>query len=95
MRDRTDHISQTVYIEDKNGHVKQFDHSFYLQSYTREARYLFLPKAALKFYKNTEAGKEPWREGDGMWIAEAGSPEIKGSLKLPLEPYNQPTFFLL
>lgn len=30
------YISQTVYIEDISGHVEQFDHSFYLQNYSRE-----------------------------------------------------------
>ncbi len=66
------HISQTVYIEDKNGHVKQFDHSFYLQSYTREAWLSVLAESGfevLQEYRSRE--KEPWREGDGMWIAEA------------------------
>jgi RimJ/RimL family protein N-acetyltransferase len=30
------YISQTFFTEDENGHTESFDHSFYLQSYTRE-----------------------------------------------------------
>lgn len=66
------YISQTVYIEDKDGRMEQFDHSFYLQSYTREAWLSALAKSGFEVrheYRNRE--KEPWSEGDGMWIAEA------------------------
>ncbi|MGI6239699.1 MAG: class I SAM-dependent methyltransferase [Christensenellales bacterium] len=31
------YISQTMYAEDENGQVESFDHSFYLQSYPRDA----------------------------------------------------------
>lgn len=31
------YIAQIFYAEDENGHIEQFDHAFYLQSYTREA----------------------------------------------------------
>jgi len=30
------YISQTFFAEDENGHIESFDHSFYLQSYSRE-----------------------------------------------------------
>lgn len=66
------YISQTVYIEDKDGRVEQFDHSFYLQSYTREAWLSALTECGFEVwheYRNRE--KEPWSEGDGMWMAEA------------------------
>ncbi|HML45822.1 MAG TPA: bifunctional GNAT family N-acetyltransferase/class I SAM-dependent methyltransferase, partial [Clostridia bacterium] len=31
------YISQIFYAQDESGHIEHFDHSFYLQSYTREA----------------------------------------------------------
>lgn len=66
------YISQTVYIEDKNGHVEQFEHSFYMQSYSREAWLSALAKCGFEVryeYRNRE--KEPWSKSDGMWIVEA------------------------
>ena len=58
------YISQTVYIEDKNRHVKQFDHSFYLQSYAREAWLFCSCGSALKFYTNTKPGEGTMERGD-------------------------------
>ena len=66
------YISQTVYIEDKNGKVEQFDHSFYLQCYTRDSWLSALAKCGFEIrheYRNRE--KELWCEGDGLWIIEA------------------------
>lgn len=66
------YISQTVYIEDRNGSMKQFDHSFYLQSYPRDEWIAALIECGFEIkheYRSRE--KEPWRETDGLWLAEA------------------------
>jgi SAM-dependent methyltransferase len=66
------YISQTVYMEDRSGSVKQFDHSFYLQSYPRDEWIAALTECGFEIkheYRSRE--KELWREADGLWIAEA------------------------
>jgi SAM-dependent methyltransferase len=65
------YISQTVCIEDETGAVEEFDHSFYLQSYERDALIKALIGTGFEIrheYRSRE--KEPWREDDGLWIAE-------------------------
>lgn len=65
------YISQTVYIEDKNGKVEQFDHSFYLQCYPRDTLLSALAECGFEImheYRNRQ--KEPWREDNGLWIVE-------------------------
>jgi SAM-dependent methyltransferase len=66
------YISQTVYIEEKNGKVEEFDHSFYMQCYPRDAWLSALAECGFEVlheYSNRE--KEPWCEGHGLWIVEA------------------------
>ncbi len=66
------YISQTVYIENRNSNVEQFNHSFYLQCYPRDAWLSALEECGFEIrseYNNRE--KESWREGDGFWIVEA------------------------
>ncbi len=66
------YISQTIYIENKDGSVEQFEHSFYLQSYSREEWLSALHECGFEVkyeYRNRE--KELWQEGEGFWICEA------------------------
>jgi SAM-dependent methyltransferase len=66
------YISQTVYIEGKDGKVEQFDHSFYLQYYPRDTWLSALAECGFEIrheYCNRE--KETWREDNGLWIVEA------------------------
>jgi len=66
------YISQTVYIEDKDGKVEKFDHSFYLQYYHRDTWLSVLAECGFEIrneYCNRK--KEPWCEGNGLWIVEA------------------------
>ncbi len=71
------YISQTVYVEGSDGSVEQFEHSFYLQSYSREEWLSALRECGFEVkaeYRNRE--KEPWQEGDGFWICEAVKSDI-------------------
>lgn len=66
------YISQTVFIEDMNGRMEQFEHSFYLQSHSRNnwlSALLDCGYGVQNEYSNRE--KEPWIVGDGYWIVEA------------------------
>ena len=66
------YISQKVYIEDKDSHIEQFDHSFYLQAYTREEWLSTLIKCGFEvLHEYSSREKEPWREGNILWIVEA------------------------
>ena len=66
------HCSQTVFVEDESGNVETFDHTFYLQSYAREAWLMALEECGF-FVQNEyrDREKNPWRDGDVLWIAEA------------------------
>lgn len=66
------HFSQTVYIEDMNGCVEQFDHILFMQSYPRDAWLSALSETGfevLNEYGNRE--KEPWSDNNGYWLVEA------------------------
>jgi tagatose 1,6-diphosphate aldolase len=66
------YISQNVYIEDEIGHVDQFEHSFYLQSYSRSEWIVALHECGFEIkheYRSRE--KEAWHENDGFLIIEA------------------------
>ncbi len=68
---RRTYISQTIFVEDENGKIEQFDHSFYLQAYKREELIGALTECGFEIvheYKNRE--KEQW-DGEGFWIVEA------------------------
>lgn len=69
------YISQTIYIEHDDGREEQFDHNFYLQGYSRDVWLAALSECGLIVkaeYRNYEG--EPWRPGDGNWIAVAVKP---------------------
>lgn len=66
------YISQTVYVEDDSGVVTQFDHSFYLQGYTRGEWLSALAECGFEVrceYRGR--GHAPWMNGDGELILEA------------------------
>jgi SAM-dependent methyltransferase len=63
---------QTMYIEYNDGRKEQFNHEFYMQSYTREEWLEALHESGFEVkaeYKNRE--KEPWTAGCDDWIVEA------------------------
>jgi len=66
------YISQKFYAEDENGYAESFDHSFYLQSYSREKWLAALKECGFKVvgeYKSREV--ESWQSGgDGFRIFE-------------------------
>ncbi len=66
------YITQMFYAEDKNGNIESFDHSFYLQSYTREEWLSALEDCG--FYITGEYGSrdfESWQSGgDGFRVFE-------------------------
>lgn len=66
------YIEQTIYIDHHDGRKEQFDHVFYLQGYARGEWLEALAESGFEVaaeYRSRE--KEPWREGDCHWIAEA------------------------
>lgn len=66
------YISQTFYAEDEKGHVESFDHSFYLQCYSREdwlAAFLECGFEVVGEYSSREL--ESWQSGgDGFRVFE-------------------------
>lgn len=66
------YISQTVFIEDLNGIVSQFDHSFYLQNYAREEWLNALKECGLKVKSEYSGrGHSSWNRGEGEYCIEA------------------------
>lgn len=66
------YISQTFYAEDEKGNVESFEHSFYLQSYTREEWISALKECGFVIkgeYGDREV--KSWQSGDGCLIIEA------------------------
>ena len=66
------YIAQTVYIAHAGGAVETFEHSFYLQSYTRAQWLDMLRSCGFEVrheYRSRE--KDPWRPGDGLLLIEA------------------------
>jgi len=66
------YISQVVYIEDKLGRVESFEHSFYLQCYSREEWLTAFTECGFEVigeYGSREV--ESWQSGDGFRIFEA------------------------
>jgi SAM-dependent methyltransferase len=69
------YISQTVHLEYEDGAVETFEHSFYLQSYTRDVWLDVLQRCGYEIqgeYRDRE--KAPWRPGDGFLAIEAVKP---------------------
>jgi SAM-dependent methyltransferase len=65
------YISQIFYAEAENGQTECFDHSFYLQRYSREEWLAAFAECEFEVkdeYRNRE--KEPWRKDDRLWIVE-------------------------
>ena len=66
------YISQTVYVEDANGHIDSFNHSFYMQSYSREQWFSDFARCGFEVvgeYSSREV--ESWQSGgDGFRIFE-------------------------
>ena len=65
------YISQTFYAEDADGHIESFDHSFYLQSYTREAWLNAIKQSGFEIKKEHKGDEgTPW-DDDGWYVLEA------------------------
>lgn len=63
------YISQKFFCEDEAGHIESFEHSFFLQSYTREAWHEAFLKCGFEItgeYQNRDV--ENWQSGDGNFI---------------------------
>lgn len=65
------HCSQTVYVRHADGHVEQFGHEFYLQSYAREAWLDALRSGGFEVRAEyRDRAHAPWN-GEGMIVFEA------------------------
>ena len=66
------YVSQTVHIEYNDGIKEQFDHSFYLQGYTRDEWLGALKECGFEVKAEyRDLMKEPWSEDDSNWVVEA------------------------
>lgn len=66
------YISQTFYAQDESGDVERFDHSFYLQSYPREAWLAAFAECGFSpVMEHTQRNVASWQSGDDFRIFEA------------------------
>lgn len=78
------YISQTVFIEDEGGSRQEFDHSFYLQIYSRDAWTSALKECGFEIkseHKNRE--RELYEEGGNYWICQAVKSQAKNQKYCP------------